>query len=83
MIHVGQKVAGHFVDDRNEREWQAYYEMLFHKIHPQIPDVPKHQKIFFGNKALDYYKKMGENSILQIKYEKQKIEVENLMNKLK
>ena len=83
MIHVGQKVAGHFVDDRNEREWQAYYEMLFHKTYPQIPDVPMHQKIFFGNKALDYYKKMGENSILQTKYEKQKIEVENLVDSLK
>ena len=83
MIHVAQKVEGQFVEDRNQREWEAYYEMLFHKIHPQIPDVPKHQKIFFGNKALDYYKKMGESSILQTKYQKQKIEVENLVDSLK
>ena len=83
MIHVAQKVKGQFVDDRNEREWQAYYEMLFHKIYPQIPDVPKHQKKFFATKALDYYRKMGENSILQTKYQKQKIELENLVDSLK
>ena len=83
MIHVAQKVKGQFVEDRNEREWQAYYEMLFHKTYPQIPDVPKHQKIFFATKALDYYRKMGENSILQTKYKKQKMEVENLVDSLK
>lgn len=82
MVHVGQKVTGNFVDDRNEREWQAYYEMLFHKIYPQIPDVPKHQLLFFANKALDYYRKMGENSILQQKYADQKLEVENLVASL-
>ena len=82
MIHVGQKVTGHFVEDRNEREWQAHYEMLFHQTYPQIPDMPKHQQIFFANKALDYYRKMGENSELQIKYAKQKLEVENLVASL-
>lgn len=82
MIHVGQKITDNFVDDRNEREWQAYYEMLFHKIYPQIPDVPKHQLLFFANKALDYYRKMGENSILQQKYADQKLEVENLVASL-
>ena len=76
MIHVGQKVEGNFIEDRNEREWQAYYEMLFHKTYPQIPDVPKHQQIFFANKALDYYKRMGENSELQLKYAYQKQEVD-------
>jgi hypothetical protein len=83
MIHVGQKVVGNFIEDRNEREWQAYYEMLFHKTYPQIPNVPKHQQIFFANKALDYYKKMGENSILQTKYAEQKKEVEKLVASLK
>ena len=83
MVHVGQKVTGNFVEDRNEREWQTHYEMLFHKIYPQIPELPNHQKVFFGNKALDYYAKMGENSILQIKYANQKIEVENIVNSLK
>ncbi len=76
MIHVGQKAEGNFIEDRNEREWQAYYEMLFHKTYPQMPDVPKHQQIFFANKALDYYNRMGENSELQLKYASQKQEVD-------
>lgn len=83
MIHVSQKAVGNFVEDRNEREWQAYYEMIFHKTYPQIPFLPKHQMVFFGNKALDYYAKMGANSDLQNKYESQKIEVENFINLLK
>lgn len=82
FIHVGQKVAGNFVEDRNEREWQAYYEMLFHKTYPQVPDPPTHQRKFFAEKALDYYRKMGENSSLQQKYLQQKIEVENLVASL-
>ena len=82
MVHVGQKVTGHFVNDRNEREWQAYYEMLFHKIYPQIPDVPKHQQLFFAGKALSYYAKMGENSDLQVKYAVQKKEVDTFVTSL-
>lgn len=82
MIHVGQKVPGQFVEDRNEREWQAYYEMLFHKTYPQIPNVAKHQQLFFANKALDYYRKMGENSPLQEKYAEQKKEVEDFVASL-
>ena len=31
MIHVGQKSYVDKFPDRNEREWQAYYEMVFHK----------------------------------------------------
>lgn len=82
MIHVSQKATGNFVDDRNEREWQAYYEMLFHKTYPQVPDVPKHQQLFFAKKALDYYAKMEEGSSLQEKYAKQKIEVEDFVASL-
>ena len=40
-------------------------------------------KIFFAKKTIDYYRKMGEDSILQTKYQKQKIEVENLLDSLK
>lgn len=82
MIHVSQKATGNFIEDRNEREWQAYYEMLFHKTYPQVPDVPKHQQIFFANKALDYYNKMGESSVLQEKYAIQKKEVEDFVDSL-
>jgi hypothetical protein len=82
MIHVAQKAPNHYVEDRNEREWQAYCEMLFHTTYPQVPNVAKHQQIFFANKALDYYRKMGEGSTLQEKYASQKKEVENLISTL-
>ena len=82
MIHVGQKVEENAYPDRNEREWQAYYEMLFHKTYPQIPVATVFHQKFFANKAFDYYKRMGENSELQIKYAVQKLDVENLLKVL-
>lgn len=82
MVHVGQRSVTPFIEDRNEREWQAYYEMLFHKKFPQIPDVsPFHQK-FFADKALVYYGRMGEGSELQKKYADQKAEVEAFLQAL-
>jgi hypothetical protein len=83
MIHVGQKVVGNCIEDRNEREWQAYYEMLFHKTYPQVPNVPMHQQVFFAAKALEYYNKMGQGSNLQEKYILQKQDVDNLVALLK
>lgn len=68
MIHVSQKTAENLIEDKNEREWQAYYEMLFHKKFPQIPELPDFPKRFFAKKALEYYNKMGEGSELQLKY---------------
>ncbi|WP_136667618.1 hypothetical protein [Flavobacterium sp. H122] len=82
MIHVGQKAEGNLIPDKNEREWQAYYEMLFHKIFPQVPSPADEQQLFFANKALDYYKRMGEGSVLQEKYLLQKKEVEDFVASL-
>lgn len=82
MLHVRQKAPGQVVEDKNEREFQAYYEMLFHQFFPQIPEVSDFHKKAFGNKALEYYKRMGEGSELQQKYAKQKIEVEHLISSL-
>ena len=82
MLHVRQKAPENLVEDKNEREFQAYYEMLFHKIFPQVPDVSDFHKKFFGEKALEYYRRMGENSDLQKKYFDQKIELENLIARL-
>ncbi|MFV8335055.1 hypothetical protein ACNQF7_03090 [Flavobacterium sp. RSP29] len=45
---------------KNEREWQAYYEMLFHKKFSQIPELPNLHKRFFAKKALEYYNRMGK-----------------------
>ena len=80
MIHVIQKSAEYKIQDRNEREWQAYYEMCFHEIFPKVPNASKFQRNFFANKALEYYKRMGEGSELQQKYAEQKKEVEELIS---
>lgn len=82
MIHVGQKVNENEFPDHNECEWQAYYEMLFHKTYPQIPDCTIFHQKFFADKALDYYKRMGENPVLQQKYAQQKAEIEKLVASL-
>ena len=82
MIHVGQKVKENEFPDHNEREWQAYYEMLFHKTYPQIPNCSVFHQKFFAGKALEYYKRMGENSMLQLKYLEQKAEIEKLVASL-
>ncbi len=79
MVHVSQKAAGSVITDKNEREWQAYYEMIFHEIYTNIPEVPNFQKKFFSNKALEYYTRMGENSELQMKYADQKEDIEKLL----
>ncbi|WP_321539544.1 hypothetical protein [Flavobacterium piscinae] len=44
MIHVQQKAIETLVEDKNEREWQAYYENLFHKQFPQIPELSDFHK---------------------------------------
>ena len=82
MLHVRQKAPETLVEDKNEREFQAYYEMLFHKEFPLVPEVSDFHKKFFGEKSLEYYKRMGENSDLQKKYLDQKIEVEKLISAL-
>ncbi len=79
MLHVRQKDSNSLVEDKNEREFQAYYEMLFHKIFPQIPELSPFYIKQFGAKALEYYRRMGENSELQKKYAEQKKEVEDLI----
>ena len=79
ILHVRQKAPENLVEDKNEREFQAYYEMLFHKVFPQVPEVSDFHKKFFGEKALEYYRRMGENSELQVKYAKEKIEVGDLI----
>ena len=82
LVHVGQKTIKPFVLDKNEREWQAYCEMLFHKKFPNLPEISNFHKKFFANKALEYFNRMGENSDLQLKYYTQKRQVESLIASL-
>ena len=83
MVHVRQKTARSLVLDKNEREWQAYYEMLFHIIFPQIPDSSDFQRKQFAKKGLEYFNRMENNGALQQKYAAQKEEVEQLLQSLK
>ena len=82
MLHVRQKAPETLVEDKNEREFQAYSEMLFHREFPLVPEVSEFHKKFFAEKALEYYKRMGENSELQQKYAEQKKEVELFIQSL-
>ncbi|WP_395063699.1 hypothetical protein [Flavobacterium sp.] len=82
MVHVRQKSRKPYVLDKLEREWQAYYEMLFHKIFPNYLEVSNFHKKFFADKAYSYYKRMGEGSELQAKYANQKKEIEDLIASL-
>ena len=82
MLHVRQKAPENLIEDKNEREFQAYYEMLFHKVFPNVPEVSDFHKKFFGQKALEYYRRMGDSSKLQENYKEQKFEVEALINNL-
>jgi hypothetical protein len=79
MLHVAQKSASQMMEDKNEREWQAYYEMLFHVRFPQIPAMSNYYLMFFAQKALVYYERMGLGSVLQEQYQHQKMLVERIV----
>ena len=82
MVHVKQKTIKPYVLDKNEREWQAYYEMNFNILFPQVPEISNFHKKFFAQKGMEYYNRMGEGSELQKKYAEQKKQVEDLIASL-
>lgn len=79
IVHIKQKTQEPLVFDKNEREFVAHYEMLFHTIFPQVPEMSDFHKDWFGNRALAYYNRMYAGGDLQKKYEKQKSEIESLL----
>ena len=81
-LHLHQRSGSDKILERNEREWLAYTEMIFHHRFPQIPNVSENFLISFSKKALDYYNRMGENSDLQKKYSSQKLIVEKFLKGL-
>ena len=83
LVHVKQKTEKPYILDKNEREFQAYYEMIFHEIFPQTPDISNFHKTFFINKAFEYFNRMGENSVLQQKYLLQKNKLQTIHDALK
>ncbi len=82
MVHVIQKSKLYSIQVREEREWQAYYEMCFHKIFPKIPNASKKHRLFFATKALEYYNRMPKDGEVQKKYLNQKIEIEQFIKNL-
>ena len=56
--------------------------MLFHTQFPQIPELSQFHKRFFADKALEYYNRMGKDSVLQHKYALQKQQVDQLLQLL-
>lgn len=82
MLHVRQKSPQNLVEDKNEREFQAYREMIYHEIFPQIPSVSDFHQKAFAEKALVYYNRMENGGELQQKYLAQKQELEKLIEKI-
>lgn len=83
MMHVIQKSPEVAMQDKNEREWQAYYEMLFHKQFPKIPNASVFHQKYFIEKALVYYHRSEKEAVpLRLKYENQKHEMEQLLQEL-
>jgi hypothetical protein len=70
--HVEQKTALEPIMDKNEREFQAYYEGVFPSRTPQLPPCPIWLKKQLVAQALRYYGMMEAGGPLQAKYLTQK-----------
>ena len=79
VLHLKQKTEYPYLEDKNEREFLAYSENLYHREFPQIPEAPDFNRQQFAQKALEYYSRMGEGSDLQKKYADAKAEVERTL----
>jgi len=80
MYHVYQRSGNDQVEAREEREWQAYYEMIFHKKFPNIPVLIDFYIKQFGNKAISYYDRMTEE--LKLKYAEQRKELDQVLKQI-
>lgn len=68
MMHVEQRMRKNPITNKEEREWQAYYEMIVHNCYPKVPPLKDFYVKQFAHKAMAYYLRMGEGSDLQQKY---------------
>lgn len=74
IFHVYQRSGKNQIESREEREWQAYNEMLFHDKFPKVPKLANFYVKQFGEKALTYYAKMSDELKNQYKDEKNRLE---------
>ncbi|MFV0215627.1 hypothetical protein OBJ92_01045 [Empedobacter falsenii] len=77
MIHIYQRSGDNQIELREEREWQAYTEMIFHKRFPNIPTLSNFYIKQFGEKALTYYNRMPND--MKAKYADEKTDLENIL----
>jgi hypothetical protein len=76
MLHIGQKTDDELVTDKNEREFQAYYEGVFPEKFIDLPLSPNWLKKQLANQAIRYFTQMGEGSELQLKYSESKLKLD-------
>ncbi len=77
IIHLYQRSGENQIEEREEREWQAYTEMIFHKMFPNVPVLNDFYKKQFGEKALTYYNRMPDN--MKTKYANEKTDLEKIL----
>ena len=82
MLHIKQKTGDEPVTDKNEREFQAYYEGVFPEFFIDLPTSPNWLKKQLANQAVRYYTQMGEGTELQIKYAEKKLKLEDFLASL-
>lgn len=80
MMHVFQRSGENQVETREEREWQAYTEMIFHKRFPNVPTLTNFYLKQFGEKALTYYERMPDE--MKIKYSSEKNELIQILQSI-
>jgi hypothetical protein len=76
MIHINQKTGEGPVLDKNEREFQAYYEGVFPEIFLELPPCPDWLKKQLANQAIRYFNQMVDGTELKAKYFEKKTNLE-------
>jgi hypothetical protein len=77
--HVRQKTAINPIFDKNEREFEAYYEGVFPKHFAHLPSCPKWLKKQFATQALRYFGMIEPFSVLYFRFLTQKYQLEEYL----
>ena len=81
MIHIRQKTGSEPVLDKNEREFQAYFEGVFPEIFVELPASPNWLKKQLATQAIRYFMQMGPGE-LQTKYTEKKEKLDEFLASL-
>jgi hypothetical protein len=77
--HVEQKTMSQPITDKNEREFQAYYEGVFPSKFAQLPPCPIWLKKQLAQQALRYFGLMQPFGVLYFNYLSQKYRLEEFL----